>query len=268
MRCRISTEPLVAKWEQWYASRPDYVARMIDRSRRYLYYIVVEVEERGMPLELALLPMVESAYNPTALSTSRASGIWQFMPSTGIASTASSRISGSTRGATSSPRPTGARLPGEALRRFRRLAARARRLQLGRRQRRQGRRNQPEGPQADRLTRASQMPDETRNYLPKLQAVKNIIRDPDKYGLTLADIPDAPYFAVVKTNRKMDVKRAAELAEMLARRIPVPQSAAQPAGDRRAPTNTRSCCRSTRPRCSRRSSSSPTSRWCRGRPTG
>ena len=58
------------------------------------------------------------------------------------------------------------------------------------------------------------MPAETRNYLPKLQAVKNIVRDPEKYGLALADIPDAPYFTVVKTTRKMDVKRAAELAEM------------------------------------------------------
>ncbi len=74
---------LVEKWEQWYAERPDYVARMVDRSRRYLYHIVVEVEERHMPSEIALLPMVESAYNPIALSTSRASGIWQFMPSTG-----------------------------------------------------------------------------------------------------------------------------------------------------------------------------------------
>jgi hypothetical protein len=59
-------DPLVAKWEEWYSSRPDYVARMIDRSRRYLYYIVVEVEQRHMPLEIALLPMVESAYNPNA----------------------------------------------------------------------------------------------------------------------------------------------------------------------------------------------------------
>jgi membrane-bound lytic murein transglycosylase D len=58
------------------------------------------------------------------------------------------------------------------------------------------------------------MPNETREYVPKLQAVKNIVRDPDKYGLDLADVPDAPYFAVVKTTREMDVKRAAELAEL------------------------------------------------------
>src|SRR5205085_10080672 len=73
----------VSKWEAWYSERPDYVARMVDRSRRYLYHIVVEVEQRGMPLEIALLPMVESAFNPHAMSTSRASGIWQFMPATG-----------------------------------------------------------------------------------------------------------------------------------------------------------------------------------------
>jgi membrane-bound lytic murein transglycosylase D len=69
--------------ESFYASRPDYVKRMIERSQRYLYHIVVEVEKRGMPSEIALLPMIESAYNPQANSRSKASGIWQFIPSTG-----------------------------------------------------------------------------------------------------------------------------------------------------------------------------------------
>ncbi|MEZ0210666.1 MAG: transglycosylase SLT domain-containing protein, partial [Methylophilus sp.] len=71
------------KHEQWYASRPDYVSRMLERSKKYLYHIVVEVEKRGMPTEIALLPMIESGFNPKALSTSKASGIWQFIPSTG-----------------------------------------------------------------------------------------------------------------------------------------------------------------------------------------
>ena len=79
--------PLVARHEKWYASRPDYVARMTERARRYLHYITVEVERRGMPSEIALLPMIESAFNPGAYSTSSASGIWQFIPSTGIQST-------------------------------------------------------------------------------------------------------------------------------------------------------------------------------------
>jgi len=74
---------LVARHEKWYVSRPEYFARMTDRARLYLYYITEEVERRGMPSEIALLPMVESAFNPGAYSTSRASGIWQFMPSTG-----------------------------------------------------------------------------------------------------------------------------------------------------------------------------------------
>ena len=67
----------------YYAARPDYLQRIFERSRRYLYHIVDELEKRGMPTELALLPMVESAYNPMAYSRSHASGIWQFIPPTG-----------------------------------------------------------------------------------------------------------------------------------------------------------------------------------------
>ena len=74
---------LIANHEKWYAGRPDYVERMTDRAQRYLFYIVGEVERRGMPSEIALLPMIESAFNPGAYSTGHASGIWQFIPSTG-----------------------------------------------------------------------------------------------------------------------------------------------------------------------------------------
>jgi membrane-bound lytic murein transglycosylase D len=74
---------LVREWENWYSNRPDYVARMIDRSSHFLFHIVEQVEKRGMPMEIALLPMVESAYNPVAYSRSHAVGIWQFISSTG-----------------------------------------------------------------------------------------------------------------------------------------------------------------------------------------
>jgi membrane-bound lytic murein transglycosylase D len=74
---------LVRDREQWYASRPDYVQRMTERGSRYLFHIVEELERRGMPTELALLPFIESAFNPQAMSTARASGMWQFMPATG-----------------------------------------------------------------------------------------------------------------------------------------------------------------------------------------
>src|SRR5690606_9804654 len=74
---------LVGDHERWYASRPDYVQRMTDRSSRYLFHVLEEIERRQMPTELALLPFIESAFNPQAQSSARASGIWQFMPATG-----------------------------------------------------------------------------------------------------------------------------------------------------------------------------------------
>lgn len=203
----------VTKWEQWYSSRPDYVARMIDRSRRYLYYIVVEVEKRGMPLEVALLPMVESAYNPIALSTARAAGIWQFMPGTGKDYGMKQTFWFDSR------RDVIAATDG-ALAYLQKLYAMFNDWQLALAAYNWGEgnvaraieRNQRAGKPTDYAS--LQMPDETRNYLPKLQAVKNIINDPGQFNLELANIPDAPYFAIVRTTREMDVKRVAELAEM------------------------------------------------------
>jgi membrane-bound lytic murein transglycosylase D len=203
----------VGKWEQWYSERPDYVERMIDRSRRYLYHIVAEVEARGLPLEIALLPMIESAYNPVALSTARASGIWQFVPSTG-------RHFGLKQNFWFDSRRDVIAATEGALDYLQKLYAQFGDWKLALAAYNWGEgnvaraieRNQKLGKPTDYAS--LKMPDETRNYVPKLQAVKNIVRDPDRYGLDLADVPDGPYFAVVKTTRLMDVKRAAELAEM------------------------------------------------------
>ena len=74
---------LVTDREQWYASRPDYIQRMTARSSKYLFHIVEELERRQMPTELALLPFIESAFNPQAVSSAKAAGMWQFMPATG-----------------------------------------------------------------------------------------------------------------------------------------------------------------------------------------
>jgi membrane-bound lytic murein transglycosylase D len=76
-------QDLVKDREQWYASRPDYIQRMTERSSKYLFHIVEELERRNMPTELALLPYIESAFNPQAVSTAKAAGMWQFMPATG-----------------------------------------------------------------------------------------------------------------------------------------------------------------------------------------
>jgi membrane-bound lytic murein transglycosylase D len=205
--------PLVEKWEHWYAERPDYVARMVERSRRYLYHIVSEVSARGMPMEIALLPMVESAYNPVAMSTSRASGIWQFIPSTG-------KHYGLNQDFWMDSRRDVLAGTDKALTYLDKLHGDFDDWQLA-----LAGYNWGEGNVAKAIARnkakgretnyqSLPMPAETANYLPKLQAIKNIVRDPEKYGLALADIPDAPYFAVVKTNRTMDTKFAAELAEM------------------------------------------------------
>jgi len=206
--------PLVEKWERFYADRPDYVARMIERSRRYLYHIVSEVEGRKMPLEIALLPMVESAFNPNAMSVARAAGMWQFMPSTGTHFGLKQNWWYDSRrdvlAATTSALDYLQRLYDEfgdwqlALAGYNWGEGTVRRAVP---------RNKSKGLPTDYASLTG-VPAETQNYVPKLQAVKNIVADPQKYGLALGDLPDAPFFTVVKTTLKMDVKRAAELAEL------------------------------------------------------
>ena len=203
----------VKKAEDWYSARPDYVARMVDRSRRYLYYILTEVEKRGMPSEIALLPMIESAYNPMALSTSRASGIWQFIPSTG-------KFFGLKQNWWLDERRDLIAATDGALDYLEKLHAEFDDWYLALAAynwgegsvRRAIAYNAKRGLPTDYLS--LKMPVETREYVPKLQAVKNIVRNPPLYNLALADIPDAPYFTAVRTTRKMDVKAAADLAQM------------------------------------------------------
>lgn len=206
--------PLVDQWERWYEDRPDYVARMVERSRRYLYHIVAEVQRRHMPLDLALLPMVESAFNPTALSSARASGIWQFMPAT-------AKTWGLKQNWWFDSRLDIVEATNSALDYLQQLDADLGDWQLalaaynwgeGNVQRAVAR-NRARGLPTD-FASLRGVPDETRNYLPKLQAVKNIVADSGRFHLALAEIPDAPYFTIVRTTVQMDVKRAAELAEM------------------------------------------------------
>jgi membrane-bound lytic murein transglycosylase D len=205
--------PLVEKWEQWYASRPDYVARMVERSRRYLYHIVTEVSARQMPMEIALLPMIESAYNPVALSTARAAGIWQFIPSTG-------KHYGLAQNFWFDSRRDVLAATDKALEYLNKLHDDFDDWQLALAGYNWGEGNVGRAIAKNRAKglpttyTALAMPAETANYLPKLQAVKNIVRDPEKYGLALADIPDTPFFTVVKVTKKMDTKHAAEIAEL------------------------------------------------------
>jgi membrane-bound lytic murein transglycosylase D len=205
--------PQVKKAADWYAANPEYVARMVERSRRYLYYIVGQVEKRGMPMEIALLPMIESAFNPMAYSKSRASGIWQFMPSTG-------KIYGMEQNWWFDERRDIVAATDGALDYLEKLYQEFGDWQLALAAYNWGEGSVRRAIAANAKRRlptdylSLKMPAETRGYVPKLQAIENIVRDPKAYGLKFADIPDAPYFSVVRTSRKMDVKIAAELADM------------------------------------------------------
>ena len=199
--------------ERWYADRPDYIQRMTARSSKYLYHIVEELEQRNMPTELALLPFIESAFNPQAVSSARASGMWQFMPRTG----------------------KDFDLKQNAFRDDRRDVLASTRAALDYLQRLYGMfgdwhlalaaYNWGEGNVGKALARNKRlgeplsytdlrMPAETRLYVPKLQAMKNLVANPDGLGVTLPPIPNHPYFQTVPLPRDADVAVIAKLADV------------------------------------------------------
>jgi membrane-bound lytic murein transglycosylase D len=204
---------LVADREQWYVARPDYILRMTERSRKYLFYIVEELERRNMPTELALLPFIESAFNPQAVSSANAAGMWQFMPATGkhfelkqnafrddrrdvLASTRAAldylqklyRMFGDWELALAAYN-WGEGSVGKAI-------AKNKRAGLG-------------------LSYSDlNMPTETRFYVPQLLALKNIVSNPQAFNASLPRIGNHPYFQTVDIHRDIDVALAAKLAEV------------------------------------------------------
>ncbi|SOE81105.1 membrane-bound lytic murein transglycosylase D [Caballeronia arationis] len=204
---------LVDMQVSWYAQRPDYVERMTGRSQKYLYHIVEELEARHMPTELALLPFIESAFNPQALSVAKAAGMWQFVPGTGRDYNLKQNMWQDERrdvlASTSAALDYLSRLHdmfGDW-----HLALAAYNWGEGNVQRAIAR-NEAAGLPTD--YESLRMPNETRNYVPKLQAVKNIVSNPQMYGLALPDIPNHPYFVTVTTSRDIDVTMASKLAGM------------------------------------------------------
>jgi membrane-bound lytic murein transglycosylase D len=206
---------LVAKHVQWYASRPDYLTRMSSRASLYLYHVVKELENRGMPTELALLPVIESAFNPQALSTANAAGIWQFMPDTGKTfSLQQNMFKDERRGVLAST--------DAALTYLQRLYTMFGDWQLALAAYNWGegnvqkaiQKNRALGKPTDFESLADLMPAETRNYVPKLQAVKNIIANPAQYGVVLPVIDNTPYFTTIDKTSDIDMAVAAQLAEM------------------------------------------------------
>ncbi|MFM6990376.1 MAG: transglycosylase SLT domain-containing protein, partial [Rhodoferax sp.] len=206
----LDTE-LVRDREQWYSSRPDYIFRMTERSKKYLFHIVEELEVRGMPTELALLPFIESAFNPQAVSSAKAAGMWQFMPATGKYF----------------------ELKQNAFRDDRRDVLASTRAALDYLQKLYGMfgdwhlalaaYNWGEGSVGRAIAKNKRggqattyqdlnMPMETRFYVPKLQAVKNIVSNPVQFNSKLPLIENHPYFQTVTIQRDIDLTLAAKLA--------------------------------------------------------
>jgi len=205
--------PLVADRERWYAARPAELERMAERARRYLFHIVEEIELRSLPTELALLPFIESAFNPQAYSRARAAGMWQFIPSTGkLYQLKQNAFRDDRRDVLASTRAAldyleklyglfgdwhlalaaynwGEGSVGRAIEKNRRRGLGTGYLDLA-------------------------MPMETRYYIPKLQAMKNIVADPQRFGVRLPLIENHPYFETVTITRDIDVALAAKLAEI------------------------------------------------------
>jgi len=205
--------PRVVRQVEWFELHPDYMYRVVDRSRKYLFFIVEEVQKRGMPSEIALLPIIESAFDPHALSSANASGMWQFIPSTGKNFGLRQNwwydgrrdIVAATNGALDYLEKLHAQFGAWDLA----LAAYncgegglARAIE----------RNQRLGLPTDYAS--LNLPEETRNYVPKLLAAKQIVADPIAHGLSLLPIPDAPYFAAITTTKQVDLAVAARFANL------------------------------------------------------
>lgn len=208
-----SDNPLVAVHESRYAAQPNSILGIVNRSRRYLYHIVQEVDRRGMPMEIALLPMIESAFKSTALSTSAASGIWQFIPSTG-------RHYGLKQDAWYDGRRDFPAATNAALDYLSKLYLDFGDWQLALAAYNCGegcvgraiQKNVEQGLPTDYASLT--LPAETRNYVPKLLAIKNLIRNPEQYGLVIDSLPNQPYFNQIPVRANLDMHSAARLADM------------------------------------------------------
>ena len=207
------SSPLVQNQELWYANRPDYIQRFVERGARYMYHIVEEVERRGLPTEIVLLPIIESAFNPQAYSRAHASGMWQFIPSTG-------KDFGLKQDWMTDNRRDVLLSTNAALDYLTKLYGMFNSWELAFAAYNCGEGcvgraiafNQRKGLPTDFVN--LRLPNETRAYVPKLIAVKNIILSPGSYGINLPAVENRPFFTMVPAPQKIDVSLAAKLAEM------------------------------------------------------
>lgn len=198
----------------WYARHPGYMQRVAERATPYMYYIIETIEENNLPSELALLPIVESAFQPFAYSHGRAAGIWQFIPSTGRLYGLKQNwwydgrrdVYAATQAAVKLLENLNRQFDGDWL-----LALAAYNSGSGT-VKKAIRRNQRRGKPTDFWS--LDLPRETRAYVPKLLALKQLVADPAVFDMELTEIPNEPYFARMELDWQIDLARAAELAEI------------------------------------------------------
>jgi membrane-bound lytic murein transglycosylase D len=208
----VSNHPRTIAERNWYDRHPKYLARTAERARPFLFHIVNEVEKRGFPLEIALLPIVESAFQPFAYSHGRAAGLWQFIPATGKRYGLRQNwwydgrrdVVESTRAALDYLDYLQKEFDGDWL-----LALAAYNSGEGK-VAREIRKNRQKGKKSDYWNLS--LPRETRAYVPKLLALRDIVGQPDKFSLKLPEIANRPHFKVVEVGSQIDLALAAELA--------------------------------------------------------
>ena len=205
--------PLEIEQVRWLSARPDYVNRSMARSSRYMFYIVQEVNARNMPTEIALLPFVESAFVTHAKSSAKAVGLWQFMPATGK----DFRL---TQNVFRDERRDVVQSTDAALDYLQRLYSQFGSWELALAAYNWGagnvakaqKRNLAAGLPTD--YESLTMPKETRNYVPKLMAYRQIVLDPQAYGIVLPELENHPYFVALDIDNDIDVALAIQLAEI------------------------------------------------------
>jgi membrane-bound lytic murein transglycosylase D len=195
----------------WFKKHPEYLARVNNRARPYIYYIVGELEKHNIPQDIALLPIVESAFDPFAYSSGFASGMWQFIPNTGkhlgLKQTwwydGRRDVVQSTRAAIEYLSMLANHYDGDWL-----LALAAYNSGMGRVDR-EIRKNVKANKKTDFWS--LRLPKETKAYVPKLIALSRLIKHPDQYNVSWAATPNSPYFESIALTQQVDLKKAAEL---------------------------------------------------------
>ncbi len=210
----LAERPEVSKLEDWYSEHSHYLGKVSARAGHYVYHIAEQLESRGMPADLALLPFVESAYDPFAYSHGRAAGLWQFIPNTakyvGIEQNwwydGRRDVLVSTDAALDYLSTLNKRFDGDWMLTLAAYNAGAGTVN------RAIRRNRKQGKPTDFWSLP--LPKETKRYVPKLLALVKIFKTPADYQLKLPTVTNAPRFAKVSVGSQIDLAKAAALAEI------------------------------------------------------